>query len=756
MKMWQRLVGVFLILLSVGVGQVSAEGGNPFFKNYLPSVYHAHNRNFDIVADDYGRVFVANFEGLLYYDQSAWHIIHAPGIYRFTTLYKDHTGRIWFGGYNLFGYLSSKPNGELTLVYIFSEKNKGFIGDVVSISEENGTICLETPLGREKLPEGALDEFMVRKSTEKKLESFQGFAINQQLRLTDGSTLLATAGAGFMKLNKQNEVLYSLSERNGLCDNNVNAIYADSLGYVWGATDKGIFLVNVNTAYTYFGRSEGLMGEVQSICNTSDGIYVGTLRGLFRQRGTTFQQVSSINSACWQLSPNKEGGIWAATARGLYKVVGDKGQQLTNNHTISFYVCDNGDIYTGEIDGVYFIQNGVRKPLNAIEKVTSFIMEGNNALWARNIYGQIYRCTGDMKQPQLIEVKDKDNELAESLNNNMYVQHGQIFVVSHLGLFTWDGVTSQLKAVAKNKKTDGGEYEFPQFVYPEEQLLWATNRVGKELTSYAKGADLRELNQSVRPVDSYVIQCMESKGHDVWMGGTFGLIHWDKAYREPDFESDSPLYIRRIVLDNDSVLWGGYDIEERLSAKMPMKKLRFSDGLREVRIEYSTSNLSTLGEIQYRYRLNKKDDWSAWSAETSAVLVNPRPGSYHFEVMARDRYGRFTEPVGIHVTIANPIYLRWYSWFAYAVLLSLFIFFLVKWRMRRLLHEKERLEAIVESRTSQIRQQKDEIEEKSKNLEQALDDLNKAQYELIRQEKMATVGTLTQGLVDRILNPRLI
>ena len=49
--------------------------------------------------------------------------------------------------------------------------------------------------------------------------------------------------------------------------------------------------------------------------------------------------------------------------------------------------------------------------------------------------------------------------------------------------------------------------------------------------------------------------------------------------------------------------------------------------------------------------------------------------------------------------------------------------------------------------------QKDEIEEKSKSLEKALDDLNTAQNELIRQEKMATVGKLTQGLIDRILNP---
>jgi signal transduction histidine kinase len=39
------------------------------------------------------------------------------------------------------------------------------------------------------------------------------------------------------------------------------------------------------------------------------------------------------------------------------------------------------------------------------------------------------------------------------------------------------------------------------------------------------------------------------------------------------------------------------------------------------------------------------------------------------------------------------------------------------------------------------------------NLENTLNDLNNAQDELIRQEKLASVGQLTKGIVDRILNP---
>lgn len=59
--------------------------------------------------------------------------------------------------------------------------------------------------------------------------------------------------------------------------------------------------------------------------------------------------------------------------------------------------------------------------------------------------------------------------------------------------------------------------------------------------------------------------------------------------------------------------------------------------------------------------------------------------------------------------------------------------------MRSVEQEKLKLERMVQERTAEVRS--------------ALKDLGEAQDELVRQEKMAMVGKLTKGLVDRILNP---
>ena len=39
--------------------------GIPFLHNFRSNDYHAHNRNFDVVTDQNGTVYFANFEGLL-------------------------------------------------------------------------------------------------------------------------------------------------------------------------------------------------------------------------------------------------------------------------------------------------------------------------------------------------------------------------------------------------------------------------------------------------------------------------------------------------------------------------------------------------------------------------------------------------------------------------------------------------------------------------------------------------------------------
>ena len=98
------------------------------------------------------------------------------------------------------------------------------------------------------------------------------------------------------------------------------------------------------------------------------------------------------------------------------------------------------------------------------------------------------------------------------------------------------------------------------------------------------------------------------------------------------------------------------------------------------------------------------------------------------------------------------MYYDWGGWITCLIVIQI-ILYIYKSKLRKQLKQKEYLAKVVEERTIELRIQRDQVLNESKKLSDALDALAKAQDELVRKEKLATVGQLTQGLVDRILNP---
>ena len=94
--------------------------------------------------------------------------------------------------------------------------------------------------------------------------------------------------------------------------------------------------------------------------------------------------------------------------------------------------------------------------------------------------------------------------------------------------------------------------------------------------------------------------------------------------------------------------------------------------------------------------------------------------------------GELSEEASVSFSIAYPLLMRWYMVVLYFIGFVFLVWQLFRYRLKKLQRDKIKLEQIVEERTA---------------------DLRNAQHELIRQEKMASVGKLTEGLIDRILNP---
>ena len=94
----KRMLLAFFLLPSFLFSLTASAQGIPFIRNYTSDEYHANNTNFDIETDEYGNVFAANFEGLMYYDFAHCSLQgirqhHLGG--RIQLLRKDHKETKW-------------------------------------------------------------------------------------------------------------------------------------------------------------------------------------------------------------------------------------------------------------------------------------------------------------------------------------------------------------------------------------------------------------------------------------------------------------------------------------------------------------------------------------------------------------------------------------------------------------------------------------------------------------------------------------
>jgi len=638
----------------------SGAQGLPLIRNYTAAEYGGHNRCYDIEIGDDGTVFVANFEGLLYYDHARWRIIHSPDVSRVTVVYRDNKNTIWVGGYRTFARLQTRANGELYMQQI--GQSGQFQGEVMEIYEEggslqfvasdnhiyevNGNTIIQKQRTNTKFEPGVASDIVSIDALHADEEDVILGDITQTIALDGGLQVKVKKNCGLIVADTLGHNLYTITEADGLCSNQVSYVAYDGHGTLWGATSHGIFSLEIPSVYSYILAKDGLSGEVHAITAFDGKIYVGSTNGLYSIIPQQCHRVDGINNICWMLCQSRD-ALLAATSSGLYKIARGGGvSRLTSNATTALLV-DGDKVYAGEPDGVYCYsidKMGNGRKVADLPLVTEIRKDAHGGLWFKNVYG----------------------------------------------------------------KTIGAEP-----VKPRDPV-----------------ADLPV--HLFMPVSGIDVKAQYRHRGQVWIGGDeiLAIVDTDKQNLTA-LTYSRHIRFRSIVMGGDSVLWGGY-------GDMPGKLQKIDSDKGHLHFFYAIDYEPLSGKTLYRHKLSSQSiwgtsgQWSAWTDKQNVEFLNLPYGSFTLSVQARLANGELSEVTSVGFSIAYPLLMRWYMVALYLVIFAYIVHLLFRYRLKRLEKEKTKLEQIVKERTA---------------------DLRNAQDELIRQEKMATVGKLTEGLIDRIQNP---
>jgi sensor histidine kinase YesM len=142
---------------------------------------------------------------------------------------------------------------------------------------------------------------------------------------------------------------------------------------------------------------------------------------------------------------------------------------------------------------------------------------------------------------------------------------------------------------------------------------------------------------------------------------------------------------------------------------------------------------------RYRTRLEGLDsDWSAWSDETLRDFTNLPYRDFVLHVQARDDQGVESAPATFAFSIAPPWWLTRWMFAGYGAFALAGVAGLVRWRTHALRQRAARLEAVVATRTEELRESNAELArlhalERDEKLAARLDE-EKARLEVLRYQ----------------------
>lgn len=685
-----RLLIIFALFISNSTIALADGRCVPFFRNYSAQEYKAHNRNFDIACDNFGNIFVANFEGLLYYNGATWNKIHTPGISRVTRVARDKNGRIWVGGYNIFGYLVTDKQGRLKLQTIVSDTDKIGIGEVDLIAIKDKEILVHTTHNTTYRLEGK--KLRRINITQKTINNTQDSISHLKLPSGCEITYSRTNGLSFSLIATKwgSSEWAALSENDGLISNTVNYLTYDHNHCVWGATDKGIFVIEAMSPYGRISEKQDLKGEVNCVNDLDGKLYIGTMEGLFTINGTKVTRLIKEDAVCWQFDNYDDEKIICATTGGTYCITKTEIKRINSNTTFS--VCmghGTQEFYAGETDGIYHCNlSGNHKLVANIEKVTKLSIDHDNLI-AETIFGQLWQISLTTGQKKCLRDKADPNS-------------------------------------PKVKTTDCFG------------TVWQTDGDGRNLSLMTHSNYANKLLPWINPFRNLNINALHiNKDGNICIGGDYGVILLDsKQLQNINQKEELRPYIREVRALGDSIIWGGFG--PGMKPTTEVTDITLPANCKRVVVAFSTKERSFVQPTLYRYRIDN-GRWTAWDEDNEVEFNNMSSGETSIEIQAQDLFGRVSDSSFVKWKIEYPFYMRWYAWTLYTLCLFGIIWQFLRWRTRKLNRDNEKLESLVSERTSE--------------LSEALYDLKKTQKKLVQMERTATAGKLTQGLIDRILNP---
>lgn len=419
--------------------------GIPYIKNYSPAEYNAHVQNFDIVQNQEGIMYFANFSGVLEFDGQSWRVIQTANISQVTALSIDSSGIVYVGARGEVGRLMPNAYGELefnNLTDHIKKDKRAFQYVINTFATENGVYFVTNNAV-------LLWQDTVFKDCGVSGNITSAFYLDNKLYFFD-----ETSGFYYLQNNKKNKI-YTSIKITGSIEINAMIPYGKN-NFLVGIGSKGLLLLEDDTLKEFNIPAQLFFQEnyiTSGVLLNDKSIALGTMQGglaILSPDGELKQTITQgiQNEFVRSLFVDNRGLLWLALDYGIANAEFPSNFSFFNENIglegkVNDVLFHENTLYFATYNGLFYYKTGGKRVVKlpsinvacwAMTRVNNEILAATsegvfviNALKSRQLTDDFSLSLVQSKiEPKTVYVGLLDGVKSVTKQNNKWQEKGKI------------------------------------------------------------------------------------------------------------------------------------------------------------------------------------------------------------------------------------------------------------------------------------------------------------------------------------------
>ncbi len=529
---------------------------------------------------------------------------------------------------------------------------------------------------------------IVQSFTDSNIRNAQNIYLDKQDDIWVG-----TMDKGIQILRQDQQEWNSISEAQGLSNNNVQSILSDSWGNIWIGTKGGGVNKFLGQYFSHFNSDTGLNGNrIYAVKEDRKGtIWLSVddkgVSSIDSMGIHTDVDEDYITSKCNHIMEDALGRLWMSTDGGglvmkdstEYWVFNEldglpsswiktTAQDTAGNIWVGTYADGLGRIVSADSMGIkvelYSTSSGLPDPF-----ITVLQNDRSGKVW----FGTKHGGLGYIDQQTIVTLSTNSAIPNAEIRSLAFDQNDQLWIgVAGYGLYHSTTTSEQYKFKKFKNNSSLKTANIYQLIFDQEDNLWVGTELGLDKLIFKQGE--YQSTQHFGTNEGYIgiesthnAVTLDQNGH-LWFGTRNGLskhkpgnTQLKTAPPKIHFTGVSLMYEPIQKTDKAHYLVVGDSLRKGSTFKHHQNNIGF--GFRAINLDYPD-------DLFYSWKLDGFDDsWSPMTTAESANFTNLSPGKYRFLVKASNRAGLESKVIGSTFEIHPAI---WQSiWFQLTALIVL-------------------------------------------------------------------------------------